>query len=38
MGTDLTVNAYGISDTSFAAEAAANGATTISNGRLELRS
>jgi len=34
---DLQVNAFGISDHSFAFEAAANGTTTITNGRLELR-
>jgi acyl dehydratase len=37
LGCDLTVNAYGIDQHSFAFEAAANGATTITNGRLELR-
>lgn len=34
---DLTVNAYGIDAHSFAFEAAANGVTTITHGRLELR-
>jgi acyl dehydratase len=34
---DLTVNAYGIDERSFAFEAAADGATTITHGRLELR-
>jgi acyl dehydratase len=34
---DLTVNAFGISEHSFAFEAEANGTTTITNGRLELR-
>lgn len=34
---DLTVNAYGINQHSFAFEAAANGAITITHGRLELR-
>jgi acyl dehydratase len=34
---DLNVNAFGISGTSFAFEAEANGTTTISHGRLELR-
>ncbi len=37
LGCDLTVSAYGITDRSFAFEAAANGATTITHGRLELR-
>ena len=37
LGCDLTVNAYGIDQRSFAFEAAANGATTITHGRLELR-
>ncbi len=37
LGCDLTVNAYGIDHRSFAFEAAADGATTITNGRLELR-
>jgi acyl dehydratase len=35
---DLTVNAYGIEERSFAFEAAANGLATITHGRLELRS
>ena len=34
---DLTVNAYGIDQYSFAFEAATNGVTTITHGRLELR-
>jgi acyl dehydratase len=34
---ELTVNAFGIDDNSFAFEAVANGATTITHGRLELR-
>jgi acyl dehydratase len=34
---DLTVNAHEIDEHSFAFEAAANGVTTITNGRLELR-
>jgi acyl dehydratase len=34
----LTVNAYGIDQNSFAFEASARGVTTISHGRLELRS
>jgi acyl dehydratase len=38
LGCDLTVNAYGIDERSFAFEAAANGAATITHGRLELRS
>ena len=37
LGCDLTVNAYGINERSFAFEAAANGAATITHGRLELR-
>lgn len=37
LGRDLTVNAYGIDDRSFAFEAEAGGATTITDGRLELR-
>ena len=37
LGCDLTVNAYGINERSFAFEAAANRATTITHGRLELR-
>jgi hypothetical protein len=32
------VNAFGINDHSFAFEAVADGATTITHGRLELRS
>jgi acyl dehydratase len=34
----LTVNAFGINDNSFAFEATASGTTTITHGRLELRS
>lgn len=34
---DLTVNAYGIDEHSFAFEAGANGALTITQGRLEMR-
>ncbi|MDV2888350.1 hypothetical protein RYX45_24630, partial [Alkalihalophilus pseudofirmus] len=34
---DLNVTAFGISGNSFAFEAEANGTTTISHGRLELR-
>jgi acyl dehydratase len=37
LGCDLTVSAYGINERSFAFEAAANGAATITHGRLELR-
>jgi acyl dehydratase len=37
LGCNLTVNAYGIDQHSLAFEAAANGATTITHGRLELR-
>ena len=37
LGCDLTVDAYGIDQRSFAFEAAADGATTITHGRLELR-
>jgi acyl dehydratase len=37
LGCDLTVNAYGIDERSFAFEAAANGLATITHGRLELR-
>jgi acyl dehydratase len=36
MGAELTVNAFGIGENSFAFEAAANGTTTITHGRLEL--
>jgi acyl dehydratase len=36
LDSDLTVNAFGISEHSFAFEAAANGTTTITHGRLEL--
>jgi len=38
LDSELTVNAFGIDENSFAFEAAANGATTITHGRLELRS
>jgi len=38
LDSELTVNAFGISENSFAFEAVANGATTITHGRLELRS
>jgi acyl dehydratase len=38
LDSDLTVNAFGISEDSFAFEATADGATTITDGRLELRS
>jgi acyl dehydratase len=37
LDSELTVNAFGITNHSFAFEAAANGATTITHGRLELR-
>jgi acyl dehydratase len=37
LDSDLTVNAFGINQNSFAFEALANGTTTITNGRLELR-
>ena len=37
MGADLSVAAYRIDERSLAFEAAANGATTITHGRLELR-
>jgi acyl dehydratase len=37
LDSELTVNAYGISENSFAFEAAANDKTTITHGRLELR-
>ena len=36
LGCDLTVNAYGIDELSFAFEAVADGVATITNGRLEL--
>jgi acyl dehydratase len=36
LDADLTVNAYGITENSFAFEAAANGRRTITHGRLEL--
>jgi acyl dehydratase len=36
LGTDLTVTAFGINESSFAFEATARGVTTIANGRLEL--
>jgi hypothetical protein len=38
LGCDLTVNAFGVDDHCIAFEAAANGTTTITHGRLELRS
>jgi acyl dehydratase len=38
LGTELTVDAYGIDERRFAFEASARGVTTISHGRLELRS
>ena len=38
LDSELTVNAFGITDHSYAFEAAANGTTTITHGRLELRS
>jgi len=38
MDSELTVNAFGINEHSVAFEAAANGTTTITHGRLELRS
>ena len=37
MDSELTVNAFGINENSFAFEAAVNGTTTIIDGRLELR-
>jgi acyl dehydratase len=37
LGTDLSVNAFGIDANSFAFEATARGVTTIAHGRLELR-
>jgi acyl dehydratase len=37
LDSELTVNAFGINDNSFAFEAVANGTTTITHGRLELR-
>jgi acyl dehydratase len=37
LDSELTVNSFGINENSFAFEAAANGATTITHGRLELR-
>ena len=37
LGCELTVNAYGIEEDSFAFDAAVDGSTTITNGRLELR-
>ena len=37
LDSELTVNAFGIENNSFAFEAVANGTTTISHGRLELR-
>ena len=38
LGCDLTVNAYGVGERSFAFEGSADGVTTITHGRLELRS
>ncbi len=38
LGCDLTVNGYGVGERSFAFEASADGVTTITHGRLELRS
>jgi acyl dehydratase len=38
LDSELTVDAFGINENSFAFEATANGTTTITNGRLELRS
>ena len=38
LGCDLTVKAYGIDERSFAFEASADGVTTVTHGRLELRS
>jgi acyl dehydratase len=38
LDSELTVNAFGVSENSLAFEAAANGTTTITHGRLELRS
>lgn len=38
MESELTLNAFGITDHSFAFEATANGAATLTHGRLELRS
>lgn len=37
LGCDLTVNAFGVDEHCIAFEAAANGDTTITHGRLELR-
>ena len=37
LDSDLTVNAFGIDEHSFAFEAVANATTTITHGRLELR-
>lgn len=37
LDSKLTVNAFGVDENSFAFEATANGATTITHGRLELR-
>jgi acyl dehydratase len=37
LDSDLTVNAFGINQSSFTFEALANGTTTITHGRLELR-
>jgi acyl dehydratase len=38
LDSELTVNAFGINENSFAFEAAVHGTTTITHGRLELRS
>jgi len=38
LDSELTVNAFGVNENSFAFEAAVDGTTTISHGRLELRS
>ena len=38
LDSELTVNAFGIDENSFAFEAAVNGTTTITHGRLEIRS
>jgi acyl dehydratase len=37
LDSELTVNAFGINENSFAFEAAVNGTTTVTNGRLDLR-
>ncbi len=38
LDSELTVNAFGVTENSFAFEAASNGTTIITHGRLELRS